>query len=221
MEIIKEYSSWNHPLTGKRTRTSMKYVDFLCARCGVVHTAIKYSVTSGTTKYCKKCAFEVRDEGKTKSKERLYTIYHAMNQRCYNSNSTSYAKYGARGIIICEEWRNSYDIFRDWALSNGYTDNLSIDRIDNDGDYEPSNCRWATNTVQSRNTSKLRTNNKSGYRGVSFRRDRGVFTARIHVHKHITIGQYTTAIEAAKAYDKYILDNNLEHTINGVLDGVT
>jgi len=79
-----------------------------------------------------------------------------MKNRCYNPNNKSYADYGGRGIVVCNEWRNSFEMFHDWALANGYSDKLSIDRVDVNGNYEPSNCRWATQTIQSNNVRRNR-----------------------------------------------------------------
>lgn len=86
-----------------------------------------------------------------KSRTRLYRILTGMKSRCYNPQSHKYPLYGARGITVCDEWKNSFQAFYEWAIANGYSDDLSIDRIDNDRGYSPNNCRWSTVTEQNRN----------------------------------------------------------------------
>lgn len=90
------------------------------------------------------------------SNSRLYRIWTNMKTRCFNVNSPKYKVYGAKGITVCNDWRFNYSEFKNWSLKNGYSDDLTLDRVNVRGNYEPSNCRWVTIKEQENN----RTNNR-------------------------------------------------------------
>ena len=93
----------------------------------------------------------LRGENHHMRNTRLYSIYTNMKTRCKNNNSSTYRYYGERGINVCEEWDNSFSVFMDWAIKNGYNDNLTLDRINVNDGYNPSNCRWVTIEMQANN----------------------------------------------------------------------
>lgn len=135
--------------------------------CGKTTTVVAYSLKKGRTQSCgcyhSECVAKTNKNTKTthgEKKTRLYRIWHGMKQRCFNPNDKDYEKYGGRGITICDEWKEDFCKFRDWALDNGYSHELSIDRIENDGNYEPNNCRWATQSQQNSNRRKYKWRNK-------------------------------------------------------------
>ena len=151
-----------------------------------------------------------------KTRSKLYFVWVEIGQRCNNPKNKQHKDYGERGIKRCEEW-NSFISFGTWAIKNGYRVGLSIDRINNDGNYEPSNCRWVTREIQARNTQLIRRDNSSGFRGVGFNKKSKKFQVHIGVSgKQINLGFFEKAIDGAYVYDKYVIDNNLEHTTNGL-----
>lgn len=133
---------------------------WLCkCECGNYTTVKGNKLSTGHTKSCGclqiyKASKLNRTHGE--SKTRLYKTWQGIKKRCYNTSNRDYIHYGGRGIAVCDEWRNSYLTFKDWAINNGYSDNLTIDRIDVNGNYEPNNCRWVTMKQQARNSSHNR-----------------------------------------------------------------
>lgn len=132
--------------------------------CGNEVIVSSSNLVSGHTSSCKICgkkrsSEKIKKHGMTSTK--LYGIWNAAKNRCTNTKAKSYKDYGARGIQICEEWKESSNFF-EWALANGYKDGLEIDRIDVNGNYEPSNCRWVT---KEQNANNKRNNKYIEYNG--------------------------------------------------------
>lgn len=137
--------------------------------CGTLITARGKDIRSGNTKSCG-CmnresirAFNFANKTTHGGRyTRLYKIWRGMKDRCYNDKLSYYARYGGRGIMVCKDWSDDFQSFKEWALENGYADNLTLDRIDVNGNYEPSNCRWVTMKEQGNNR---RTNHTLTYNG--------------------------------------------------------
>lgn len=163
-------------LTGKKFNqlTVLKYVrsdkyynSYWSCMCDCGNEII---VTAGRLRsgHTKSCGCYMKERSKEicisrtkhgKRKTRLYNIWCNIKSRCCNPNNPDYKKwYGSRGITVCEEWKNNFEAFYNWAISHGYKDELTIDRIDNNGDYTPLNCRWVTMKEQCKNKRKRKTN---------------------------------------------------------------
>lgn len=123
---------------------------WLCkCECGNECKVEAYRLRNGHTKSCG-CITKKHGFFGT----RIYKIWDSMKQRCFNPNNNAYNNYGGRGITVCNDWKNDFMSFYEWSINNGYSDNLTIDRINVNGNYEPSNCRWSDDIVQHNNTRK-------------------------------------------------------------------
>ena len=152
----------------------IKYKSCGCLEKENKENLAKYSITHGMTN------------------TRIYSIYCGMKDRCYNPNYEHYERYGGRGIRLCREWENSFESFYEWAINAGYDDSKSgkeqsIDRIDVNGNYEPSNCRWATIKEQARNKSC----------SVFVQSENGIISAREFAEKN-NINNYVFVFRRAK-----------------------
>ena len=199
----------------ENSKYKVRYGIYKCGFCGSEFKSILDSVKRGKTKSCG--CYQKRRMSETHKTHglgytKLYKVWAGIKKRTLNPKNKQYNDYGGRGITICEEWKNDPIAFYNWAISNGYEENkgLSIDRIDNDGNYCPENCRWTTRVIQARNT-RIPKNNTSGYKGVSFVKDRNKYNSCICVNKNeVFLGSFPTAVEAGIAYNNYIIENNLE-----------
>lgn len=128
--------------------------------CGNQKVIERAALTSGRTVSCG-CYFKERFTKHGLSRSRLYNIWYDMRERCDNINSDKYQHYGARGISICDDWKK-FEPFAIWSLQHGYSDDLTIDRIDGSDGYSPDNCRWVDWYIQANNTSR---NHRVTYNG--------------------------------------------------------
>jgi hypothetical protein len=154
---VKPGDKYNRWTVIKEHTKSSKKVKYLCqCDCGKIKAVESYCLRSGNSKSCGCLSSEItsnRNLTHGLSNHRLYHVWSRMHFRCTNPNDIGYKNYGGRGISVCKEWKEFLP-FYEWAMANGYEKNLSIDRINNDGNYEPSNCRWATRKIQNNNTRK-------------------------------------------------------------------
>ncbi|MBQ8765383.1 MAG: AP2 domain-containing protein [Clostridia bacterium] len=176
--------------------------------CGNQKIVDGHNLRSGNTKSCGcskiRRVRRIKEAHQTHgmSKTKLYRTHHNMKQRCGNPNHNRYEYYGARGIKVCDEWlgKNGFINFYNWSMAHGYKEGLTIDRICNDGNYEPSNCRWTDMSVQCFN--RRQRSNKTGHKGIC-KQLNGKYSARICKNrKVIHLGAYDTIEDAVEARER-------------------
>lgn len=197
------------------SKSKQRMVLFICD-CGNTSKTLLLNLVSGNTKSCGCLRKKVASKKATThghSKTRIYRIFHGMKNRCFNPKNQAYKDYGGRGISICQEWLDDFMSFYNFCLENGWERGMEIDRIDNDGWYQPDNCRFVCGDINKNNRRTLFKNNTSGYRGVS----------KIGVSYKVTVANggksfqkrgFKTAEEAARFRDKYCIENGLSVPLN-------
>lgn len=209
LELIKDLGRIYPNEDSKQKRRFGIYKCF----CGIEFKAQTHYINTNHTKSCG-CSIYTHNL----SKHRLYNTWVNMIRRCESITDKAYVNYGARGISVCDRWKDVSNFIEDMYPT--YREGLTIDRIDVNGNYEPNNCRWVDMKIQGRNTRILKSTNTSGYRGVFWDKSRNKWVARICIdYRKKHIGVFNDAISGAIAYNNYVIENNLEHTLN-IIEGV-
>jgi hypothetical protein len=193
MELIKDLGMRFPRATSNRKK---RYGIYKCS-CGNEIETLCESVNSGATKSCG-CALKGINTKHGLCGTRINRIHKSMKNRCNNKNSESYRFYGGKGVKVCKDWDN-VESFNDWAINNGYKDNLTIDRIDSSKDYEPNNCRWITQAENSRLANAKITNKDK------------LFHFKERIKLDLTQKEYAekinVSISTINRLEKYVKDN--------------
>ena len=194
----------------ENSKSRKRYGIFECAYCGKHWETQVWNIKRGHTKSCG-C---LRGDTHGLSSNIFYHTWSNMCRRCNNPTNDNYKNYGGRGITVCEEWLDIRN-FIEWAeQTHPNNKEVTLDRIDVNGNYEPNNCRWVDATTQSIN-QRIGSNNKSGYVGVSWRKDRNKWTVRIRTKvRYEYLGNFDDLMEAVIFRDQYIIENKLPHKLN-------
>lgn len=168
--------------------------------CGNIIRCTTDRLRRGNTKSCGCLRKEITSKKNYKhggTKTKLYRIWAEMNGRCFCKTNKAYKNYGARGIRVCDEWRKNFSLFRSWAMSNGYQEGLTIERIDNNGNYCPDNCKWIPKSEQPKNRRNCHLITFNGKTQTLSEWSRELHVDRECVrNKEKILGDWTLALEA-------------------------
>jgi hypothetical protein len=135
----------------KRNKLTKMYENVKCPNCGELREVELINWERRKTDLCRKCYVSTKMTRHGLSNHKLHNVWRNMKDRCSNPNRNAYPDYGGRGISVCEIWKSDFKSFFDWAMENGYQEGLELDRINNNGNYEPENCRWITHAENMQN----------------------------------------------------------------------
>lgn len=197
---------------GKRKRP---YYECSCA-CGNKTIVRGENLKSGAVKSCG--CLRINQTCSVTHGERnhpLYGVWQNMKNRCYNKNVRSYKNYGQRGITVCDLWLHNFQCFFEWAIGNGWTDTLEVDRKNNDLGYSPDNCQVVTRKINLAN-KRTYSSNKTGFVGISLRKD-GRYLSAVSVNGQCKyLGLFVDVASAVAARNNYITDSGLHLRIQQV-----
>ena len=192
-----------------------------CPYCKEPFKAMTSHIKDWHTQSCGCKSHELTASKKTThgiSSHPIYGAWRNMIRRCKDPKEKEYKNYGARGISVCVEWEDNVTTFYNWAMQNGYKEGLVLDREDNEGNYEPNNCRWINTNVSAENKRLLRYDNKTGYRGIMFRKKKNLkrpWRAMINWNNiAYKLGYYSTPRQAAQAYNNFVIIHKTNHPLN-------
>lgn len=207
----KQIGLWKVLEKGK-TRNRSGYWKCLCTGCGTVHEVEGNSLRrkdASASRGCRTCCGIKIGAALTThglSKERLYNVWTGMIRRCYNRKHVSYLRYGGRGIQVCKEWRESMETFVEWGKNNGWAPGLDLDRIDNDGNYSPENCKFIPRLQNSWN----REVSKNRQLPLGVRVTGNKYQSYVNIDgKFYQVGIFSTPEEAAEERRKFLAERGL------------
>jgi len=189
-----------------------------CSRCNREWETRRSIWNRRKNGYCQPCSVSIANTIHGDSHSRLYCIWNKMKARCFDTKQSGYEAYGSMGISVCNQWMD-YILFRKWAKENGYSNNLTIDRINNMLGYSPDNCRWVSNSIQAAN--KIKSHGIIPYIGVIKGKRTGTFVARVYYEGKVYLRKTFDSVEiAVNERNRVIKENKLPHNIQEYAHGL-